>query len=569
MDLQRPSVFAGQQTFSLCIPFSIKQQQLQLDHSAREKYFKRQTLNYTTSGRQDRQKPPPLELTEQEWTFLSQSGQEDRESHHLTHDERRTAKAAARRSYRPTQEPAWLKHDRQALRFFAFYQEPFSGNAVENSRRRFCIICFYLEDGTLSVYESTTDYGETRQGPILKRHKMPRADGSGFVTFTDLKLGAELELYGRVFKILDCDEFTRWFCKNAGHEIGEAVELPNDTFFQAFVMKQRPNCTPSPAVLSEIRAARAFAEASRGNTCTNKLLYQYLQNDRKVLAFHCYWENQQNFGCRTYYKLHYFLSGQRGKLPKKLGELNLSDHQLSRSEFYTFIHTKLRRSDTLLLRVVFPGNPASYVAPPCACGPILTNVRFSLEKTSFSTSRQVQRSKRNIAQPKFKNVAAAACAQLAELVSNLKEDIGREFRISIRELTDKITVFEYQKRNSGHAGGKFFEANNLQNPQTARKFTAQDFFVGAEVVLNGHTFRITAADERTMKHMEDHVDKYPRASVREVCAKEHELLTLSRAGGAKRNGRPAAGKEESAVEGSCINLDSLLQEHNCTVACPS
>lgn len=65
MDLQRPSVFAGQQTFSLCIPFSIKQQQLQLDHSAREKYFKRQTLNYTTSGRQDRQKPPPLELTEQ------------------------------------------------------------------------------------------------------------------------------------------------------------------------------------------------------------------------------------------------------------------------------------------------------------------------------------------------------------------------------------------------------------------------------------------------------------------------------------------------------------------------
>ena len=37
-------------------------------------------------------------------------------------------------------------------------------------------------------------------------------------------------------------------------------------------------------------------------------------------------------------------------------------------------------------------------------------------------------------------------------MSNLKEDIGREFRISIRELTDKITVFEYQKRNSGHVG---------------------------------------------------------------------------------------------------------------------
>lgn len=38
----------------------------------------------------------------------------------------------------------------------------------------------------------------------------------------------------------------------------------------------------------------------------------------------------------------------------------------------------------------------------------------------------------------------------AELVSPLKEDDGREFRISIRELNNKITVLERQKRNSGH-----------------------------------------------------------------------------------------------------------------------
>ncbi|CDJ52373.1 hypothetical protein, conserved [Eimeria brunetti] len=183
MDLQRPSVYCGQQTFSLCTPFSIKQQQLILDHTAREKYYKKQTLNYTTSGRQDRQKPPPLEFTEQ--------------------------------------------------------------------------------------------------------------------------LGGEVELYGRVFKILDCDEFTRRFCANAGHELGEAAELPEDTFFRSFVMKQRDIYTPPPAVLNEIRAAKAFAEASRGNTCSNKLLQQYLDNDR------------------------------RGKLPKQLGELTWSDYQLSRDEIYT------------------------------------------------------------------------------------------------------------------------------------------------------------------------------------------------------------------------------------------
>ncbi|CDJ30885.1 uncharacterized protein EMH_0062100 [Eimeria mitis] len=76
--------------------------------------------------------------------------------------------------------------------------------------------------------------------------------------------------------------------------------------------------------------------------------------------------------------------------------------------------------------------------------------------------------------------------------------------------------------------------------------------------------------------MEEHTDKYPRASVREVesgalvtldCLRqnlcgslsEHELLTLSRAAGAKHNEKREDGVGESAVEGCCINLDSLLQ----------
>ncbi|CDI76936.1 hypothetical protein, conserved [Eimeria praecox] len=563
MDLQRPSVFAGQQTFPLCAPFSIKQQQLQLDHSAREKYFKRQTLSYTTSGRQDRQKPPPLELTEQEWTLVSRIGQEDRKEHHLTHEERRSAKEAERLSYRPKQQPAWLKHDSQALRFFAFYQEPFSGNAVENSRRRFCIISYYLEDGTLSVYESTTDYGETRQGPILKRHRMPRADGSGFVTFTDLKLGAELELYSRVFKILDCDDFTRWFCTNAGHEIGEPVESPDGTFFRASVPKPKPNSTPSPAVLREIRAARAFAEASRGNTCTNKLLHQYLENDRKVLVFHCYWENQQNFGCRTYYKLHYFLSDdsveirispiknsgcdnystflRRGKLPKKLGGLNWSDYQLTRSEFYTPEDFAVGKEIDVYGR------------------------QFHIYDCDEFT-RQFYREYLNVEQGR----EIIPEEKPAQLVSARKEDEGREFRISIRELTDKITVFEYSKRNSGHAGGKFFESNNLQNPQTGKKFSAQDFFVGAEVSLNGYTFRIIAADERTMK-AESGALVTLDCLRQNLCGSlsEHELLTLSRAGGSKHSELVADGEGKIATEEGCINLDSLLQERNCTMACSS
>ncbi|KAL8434521.1 hypothetical protein Efla_000037 [Eimeria flavescens] len=215
------------------MPFSIKQQQLQLEHNAREKYFKRQSLSCTTSGREDRLKPPPLELTEQEWASVTQPPQNNSATSALTHDERRAVKDAARRSYRPSLEPAWLKLDRQTLRFFAFFQEPLSGSSTQNTRRRYCMICFYLCDGTLSVFECTTDNGPVRQGCLLKRHKVPRADGTGFVTLTDFKLGCDIELYKRVFRIVDCDEFTLWFCQNSGYSCPALDHQSHEPVLQA------------------------------------------------------------------------------------------------------------------------------------------------------------------------------------------------------------------------------------------------------------------------------------------------------------------------------------------------
>lgn len=48
---------------------------------------------------------------------------------------------------------------------------------------------------------------------------------------------------------------------------------------------------------------------------------------------------------------------------------------------------------------------------------------------------------------------------------------------------------------------------------------------------------------------------------------EHELLTLSRAGAAKTDEMISVSAGGRVPEGGCINLDSLLQEQNCTVAC--
>lgn len=52
-----------------------------------------------------------------------------------------------------TNPPAWLKHDRQVLRFYAFFNEPVVESPYENFRVRKCVLHYYLEDGTLHISE--------------------------------------------------------------------------------------------------------------------------------------------------------------------------------------------------------------------------------------------------------------------------------------------------------------------------------------------------------------------------------------------------------------------------------
>ena len=59
------------------------------------------------------------------------------------------------------------------------------------------------------------------QGVFLKRHLVPKPESIETYTWKDLNVGMEINFYGRVFRIVDCDEFTRSFYANEGVKLGD------------------------------------------------------------------------------------------------------------------------------------------------------------------------------------------------------------------------------------------------------------------------------------------------------------------------------------------------------------
>lgn len=69
-------------------------------------------------------------------------------------------------------------------------------------------------------------------GCLIKRHKIPLpTDNSHYYQLLDLNIGVTVEFYGKRFKIIGVDNFTRDFLKKAGVHVPENLSMPVDPYF--------------------------------------------------------------------------------------------------------------------------------------------------------------------------------------------------------------------------------------------------------------------------------------------------------------------------------------------------
>lgn len=220
----------------------------------------------------------------------------------VTYDRLKNRETTLNESY-PRILPQWIKNDKRVLKFNSYFVEHVVESAYENYRIRKCDIYYYLDDDTIHITEIKEENSGIPQGYFVKRHKIEKADGSGeYISYTDFNLRSDIFIYGKKFRICNCDDFTKTFYSENNINLNPAElipKIPGDDKFTNVDIK---------ANTAKIADIKEYIEVKLGGGHPNKILKQFLENDRKVLNFDIVWFDEKYDKEEKFYKLHYFLA---------------------------------------------------------------------------------------------------------------------------------------------------------------------------------------------------------------------------------------------------------------------
>lgn len=462
----------------------------------------------------------------------------------------------------PRVTPAWLKHEKQVLRFYAFFQETVTERADENSRKRHIIIMYYLEDGTVSMSEPRIENSGIVQGSFLKRQRVSRNDGTGFIGPEDLRCGIQITLFGRTYHITGCDSFTRWYYREIGVEIGENEEVQEDAWQKSYKLRKLIDRGALPPSRFSVEQ-KTIGQFQMGAPPVSKKLTQFLLNDRRVLRFKGYWDDHMKYGARLYFNIHYYLADNTmefneahcrnsGRYPApvffKRGPLR--KHNVAHcvpamltDESCVYLPEDLRVGDSIDVwgrkvvlfdcdaftqkfykeyldldqrqnRLDVSEKPVTHLklTPPPHNG-------VGKEEDSLISTQMINVKAPKVDLEKLMVYTGEVLRFEAKMANGLAEDEMRVLVIAYYPHDDEVAVFEVPVRNSGHWTGKFADKRRMKNPATGKNFKLSDLVVGTTVTIAGQPLHIIRADERCLRFLEARPREFPYADPVACCRK--------------------------------------------------
>jgi len=441
----------------------------------------------------------------------------------------------------------------------------------------------------MEVNESKTVNSGLWEGAMVRRHCIMNKDESAYMGLDDLKCGQNIELYSRVYHIVACDEFTRWYFHQNGIEVGEEEEVPKDAYTTLKERLQAKKDGPAP---KEVVEGQIYNDkAVGGNRGTNDKLEQFMENDLRVLRFYCYWDDNTTYGIRCYYELSYFLadnqvqiveqpirnSGRQAFGPffkkgilKKAMSMKITPGMLEpeldlykpedmvcggsidvygrKLEFYDCDpFTRVFYKKWLSINQVKQEIPP--VVEKRVMMPIPPHVGVGDEDDSIGSCFALWPKPRKVDQAKLMTKSGMVLRYEAKFVTPVyPEDVDRKFILAFSLQDDCLAVYEQKRRNSGFMEGKFSEKSKKRNPDNHIYYQASDFTVGAIIKVATVAFKVLRPDEYTLAYMEAHPAEFPMSNPANIVPKLRALLV------------PAEGEE--AVAKTVYTPDELVATGN-------
>jgi len=454
----------------------------------------------------------------------------------------------------PRVTPAWLKHDKQVLRFYAFFQESISERPDENSRYRQCAIMYFMEDGTMRIGEPRQENSGIPQGSFLKRHRVEKEDKSGYLGPGDFRVGEDVFIYGRKFHITGADRFTRWFFDENGIDLGPDEAVVEDQWEKNYKFSKTAE-KGGLAVSRNVVEAKFQNAYALGIPPPGRKFLQFLENDRKVLRFYAFWDDPSLYGARTYFKCHFFLADNTF-------EVNECHTRNSGRDDYPnfFKRAPLMKANSVKC---YPGmlepDPVPYTPEDLIVGTSFSvwgrvcwiydcddfTQNFYKEYLEIDQKANVI----NVETPPLKHTALAPPPHIGpgttedslinvqmirpkppkqdlermmkltgevlrfecKMVTGQPEDEIRRLIILYYPMDHEVMVVELQARNSGFTGGKFCRKCRMVNPDTGVYFKVTDFAVGRHVTIKSHPLVVIRADEHCLQYLEANPELFPYA----------------------------------------------------------
>ena len=368
-------------------------------------------------------------------------------------------------------------------------------------------------------------------------------------------MAQDLDIYSRVFRIVDCDEFTRSFYANEGIVLNNCESSLEDPFVHTRAMI---NMKQNPPDLAE---HKNYIEVMLKGGRPNKNLKSFLDNDRKVLSFAIMWQDHSYDGGDKYYRFNYFLSDNSVEV-KEINKTNSGHYPFP----MLLKRQKLAKTPVLTHCPGMNMRDVDYYTPACLkCGDIipiwgrncliydaddftkqwyrdnlgreLVSVQlrkpapdvfyqavppytgYGTEEDSMGSVIALQHKAPKFDMKKMFKQDMHILRFNARLVSTEPDDESRTFIISFYCGDDTIQVYEACDKNSGRIGGRFMERKTQKNPVTGQYYLEKDFLMGRTVFLGGFKFMLVSADEYTEKYMEDNGDVFPEADFQSIITK--------------------------------------------------